>query len=299
MKKILITGGAGYIGSHVIAALGEQGYPVLTYDNLSKGHRDAVLQGELVVGDLADTALLDKTLRDFRPDAVMHFAAFIEVGESVQEPLKYYLNNAANTVNLLNSMSKFGGSKFIFSSTAAVYGDPETSLITEESPIKPVNPYGRAKAFVEKVLQDASTAKGLRYVSLRYFNASGADPLGRIGERHDPESHLIPLILKTAAGRRKSIDQRHGLSDFRRHLRPGLRPCYGPCGCPPPGAALSLRWRRQRCLQLRLRSWLFRSRRDRDRKDRHENRYSRGACRTTARRSGDPCRRQHETEKEA
>jgi len=205
MKKILITGGAGYIGSHVVAALGEQGYSVLTYDNLSKGHRDAVLQGDLVMGDLADTALLDKTIRYFRPDAVMHFAAFIEVGESVQEPLKYYLNNAANTVNLLNSMEKFGVSKFIFSSTAAVYGDPGTSLITEESPIKPVNPYGQAKAFVETVLRDASTAKGLRYVSLRYFNASGADPRGRIGERHNPESHLIPLVLKTAAGRRKRI----------------------------------------------------------------------------------------------
>jgi UDP-glucose 4-epimerase len=206
MKKVLITGGAGYIGSHVVAALDEQGYTVLTYDNLSKGHRDAVLQGDLVVGDLADTALLDKTIGDFRPDAVMHFAAFIEVGESVREPLKYYLNNAANTINLLCSMEKFEVRKCIFSSTAAVYGDPETALITENSPIKPINPYGQAKTFVEKVLQDASTAKGLRYVALRYFNAAGADPRGRIGERHDPESHLIPLILKAALGKRKNIE---------------------------------------------------------------------------------------------
>jgi len=206
MKNILITGGAGYIGSHVVAALGERGYAVLTYDNLSKGHRDAVLQGELIVGDLADTALLEKTIKDFRPDAVMHFAAFIEVGESVREPLKYYHNNAANAINLFSSMEKFGVRKLIFSSTAAVYGNPEKSLITEESPIRPINPYGQAKTFVEKVLQDASTAKGLRYVALRYFNAAGADPRGRIGERHDPESHLIPLILETALGKRKSIE---------------------------------------------------------------------------------------------
>ena len=206
MNKILITGGAGYIGSHVGALLDERGYTVLTYDNLSKGHRDAVLQGDLVVGDLADTALLDKTIQDFSPDAVMHFAAFIEVGESVREPLKYYNNNAANSINLLSSMEKFGVRRLIFSSTAAVYGNPERSLITEDSPMKPINPYGQAKTFVEKVLQDASAAKGLRYVALRYFNAAGADPRGRIGERHDPESHLIPLILKTAAGRRKSIE---------------------------------------------------------------------------------------------
>jgi UDP-glucose 4-epimerase len=205
VDRILVTGGAGYIGSHVVAALGEEGYSVLTYDNLATGHRDAVLAGELVVGDLADTPLLEKTLRDFRPAAVMHFAAFIEVGESVRAPLKYYQNNAANTVNLLSAMERKGVGAFIFSSTAAVYGNPAVSPITESSPVDPINPYGRAKAFVERVLQDASAGGGLRYVSLRYFNAAGADPRGRLGERHDPESHLIPLALKTAAGKRKYL----------------------------------------------------------------------------------------------
>jgi UDP-glucose 4-epimerase len=185
--------------------LAERGYTVLTYDNLSTGHRDAVLAGDLVVGDLGDRAFLDRTLRDFKPDAVMHFAAFIEVGESVRDPLKYYHNNAANAINLLSSMERSGVGAFIFSSTAAVYGNPSTGLISEDHALQPINPYGHAKAFVEQALLDASQAGKLRYVSLRYFNAAGADPRGLLGERHDPESHLIPLALKTAVGKRQRL----------------------------------------------------------------------------------------------
>ncbi len=205
MARVLVTGGAGYIGSHVAAVLAERGNRVLTYDNLSTGHRDAVLAGDFVAGDLADTALLDRTLRDFRPDAVMHFAAFIEVGESVRDPLKYYQNNGANAVHLLSSMERAGVSRFIFSSTAAVYGNPATALLAEDHALRPINPYGQAKAFVEQVLLDASRAQRLRYVSLRYFNAAGADPQGRLGERHDPESHLIPLALQAARGKRQRL----------------------------------------------------------------------------------------------
>ncbi|MEK6744534.1 MAG: UDP-glucose 4-epimerase GalE [Nitrospirota bacterium] len=206
MSRILVTGGAGFIGSHVIAALAGHKHTVRTYDNLSTGHRDAVLYGDLLVGDLADTALLESVMRDFRPDAVMHFAACIEVGESVRDPLKYYRNNAANTINLLSAMERYAVENIIFSSTAAVYGIPATVPISEIQPIRPINPYGQAKAMVEKVLEDASATGRLRYVSLRYFNAAGADPGGKIGERHVPESHLIPLTLKTAKGERQSIN---------------------------------------------------------------------------------------------
>jgi UDP-glucose 4-epimerase len=175
------------------------------YDNLSKGFRDAVLHGKLVVGDLADTTLLRRTIKDFKPDAVMHFAAFIEVGESVRDPLKYYRNNAANTLNLLDAMLENGARHFVFSSSAAVYGRPETAPIRETEAVKPINPYGWSKAFVETVLEDLSRSSGLRYIALRYFNAAGADPGCRIGERHDPESHLIPLALKAAKGERENI----------------------------------------------------------------------------------------------
>lgn len=205
VKRILVTGGAGYIGSHMVAALGEQGFDVLIYDNLSTGHRDAVLSGKLVVGDLQDRRLLTSTLREFKPDAVMHFAAFIQVGESVNEPLKYYQNNAANAINLLDAMMDQGIRNFIFSSTAAVYGHPSTVPITEETALNPINPYGWSKVFVERTLEDISRAKDFRYISLRYFNAAGADPLARIGERHEPETHLIPLILKAAKGEREHI----------------------------------------------------------------------------------------------
>lgn len=206
LKRIFVTGGAGYIGSHVVKALGEKDFTVLVFDNLSKGHRDAVLHGELVVGDLADTKLLDRTVKEFRPDAVMHFAAFIEVGESVSDPIKYYQNNLANTINLLQVLTKNKVNKFIFSSSAAVYGSPKKVPITEDEKINPINPYGQSKAIVEKVLGDLSAATDFHHVSLRYFNTAGAEPSGRIGERHNPESHLIPLILKTAKGERQSVN---------------------------------------------------------------------------------------------
>jgi UDP-glucose 4-epimerase len=205
LKKILITGGAGYIGSHVVKTLGEKGHQLLIYDNLSKGFKDAVLYGELIVGDLADTTKLHQTVEAFQPDAVMHFASFIEVNESIREPLKYYQNNVSNTINLLDVLVEHHVGNFIFSSSAAVYGTPERTPIPEEEPIKPINPYGQSKAIVERVLNDLSRAKGLKSVSLRYFNAAGADTKGRIGERHNPESHLIPLILKTAKGASESI----------------------------------------------------------------------------------------------
>lgn len=205
MKTILVTGGAGYIGSHIVRSLGERGYNVVVYDNLSTGHKDAVLTGRLVTGDLADSVLLTEVVAEHKPDAVMHFAASIEVGESVARPVKYYLNNTANAANLLNILTRHGVGNFIFSSTAAVYGTPRSIPIQEEAAIQPINPYGQSKAFTEKILQDMSVANGLRYIALRYFNAAGADPESRIGERHDPESHLIPLILKTARGERKSI----------------------------------------------------------------------------------------------
>lgn len=203
--RILITGGAGYIGSHVVAALGEQDHKILVYDNLSTGYRDALLYGKLVVGDLSNKELLEATLRDFKPDAVMHFAASIQVGESIQEPLQYYQNNTGNTLNLLEAMSRTAVRNFIFSSTAAVYGTPAVDPITEEAPLNPINPYGQSKTFIETILRDFSRAKNFRYVSLRYFNASGADLNARIGERHNPETHLIPLILKTAKGDRAHI----------------------------------------------------------------------------------------------
>ncbi len=203
--RIFITGGAGYIGSHVVAALGEKGADILVYDNLSTGHKDSLLYGKLVVGDLNDKLLLEKTIKAFKPDAVLHFAAFIQVGESVREPLKYYQNNSGNAVNLLEAMTEHGVRNFIFSSTAAVYGNPVNVPITEDEAVSPINPYGHSKAFIETVLRDLSAAKDFRYVALRYFNAAGADFQTRIGERHNPETHLIPLILKTTKGERQSI----------------------------------------------------------------------------------------------
>ncbi len=203
--RIFVTGGAGYIGSHMVAALAEKGFDILVYDNLSTGHADALVAGKLVVGDLGDAQLLGSTLHDFQPDAVMHFAAFIQVGESVREPLSYYRNNTMNALGLLEAVTKEGIKHFIFSSTAAVYGNPERVPITEDQTLHPINPYGSSKAFVEKILEDVSHAGDFQYVSLRYFNAAGADPLNRIGERHDPETHLIPLILKAAKGERESL----------------------------------------------------------------------------------------------
>lgn len=205
MLNILVAGGAGYIGSHMVKHLGQLGCAVTTLDNLSGGYRDAVLSGEFVHGDLADTALLEQLFAEKRFDAVMHFASFIQVGESVQQPARYYRNNVVNTLNLLDTMQAFGVDKFIFSSTAATFGEPQYSPIDEAHPQNPINPYGRTKLVVEQALADYDRAYRLKSVCLRYFNAAGADPDGELGERHDPETHLIPLVLQAASGRRPHI----------------------------------------------------------------------------------------------
>jgi len=200
--KILVVGGAGYIGSHMVKRLLEENYAVVVLDNLSTGHRRLVTGGELVVGQLGDEKLLDRVFRDHPIAAVMHFAASSLVGESVQWPLKYYQNNIAETVSLLEAMIRHKVVRFIFSSTAAVYGEPEEIPITEAHPCKPTNPYGVTKRCVERLLSDCDTAHGMKSICLRYFNASGADASGCIGELHDPESHLIPLVLKSALTRK-------------------------------------------------------------------------------------------------
>lgn len=200
-----MVGGAGYIGSHMVKMLLGRGYGVTTLDNLSAGHRDAVLGGEFVLGDLADRALLDKLFSERKIDGVMHFASFIQVGESVQNPARYYKNNVVNTLNLLDAMVAHDVKRFIFSSSAAVYGEPIRVPIDETHPKNPINPYGRSKWMVEQMLADYDRAYALRSVSLRYFNAAGADPEGHLGERHEPETHLIPLVLQAASGRRESV----------------------------------------------------------------------------------------------
>jgi len=203
--NILVVGGAGYIGSHMVKHLALAGCDVTTLDNLVGGFRDAVLHGRFVEGDIADRALLDRLLRERRFDAVMHFASHIQVGESVQDPGKYYRNNVVNTLNLLDAMRQAGVMRFIFSSTAAIFGEPQTERIAEDHRQQPINPYGRSKLMVEQALADYDRAYGLRSVCLRYFNAAGADPEGQLGERHEPETHLIPLVLQAASGRRPHI----------------------------------------------------------------------------------------------
>ena len=203
--RVLVTGGAGYIGSHTVKLLGERGVEVLTVDNLSKGHREAVLYGEFKQLDLKEKEQLKELLLSYKPDAVVHFAAFIEVGESVKDPGKFFRNNTCNALNLLEAMKEAGVKRFVFSSTAAVYGNPKEVPIPEEHPTEPINPYGESKLFVEKILKDFHSSYGLSFISLRYFNAAGADPEGRIGESHEPETHLIPLVLKAAKGERDSI----------------------------------------------------------------------------------------------
>lgn len=198
MDKILVVGGAGYIGSHMVMQLLAQSHEVMILDNFSTGYRRLVTGGELVEGRLGDSGLLDRIFSENKISAVMHFAAFSLVGESVQKPLKYYENNVAETVSLIDAMVRHNVLRFIFSSTAAVYGEPEEIPIVEEHPCKPTNPYGASKLTVERMLSDCDTAHGLKSICLRYFNAAGADASGRIGEMHDPESHLIPLVLKSA-----------------------------------------------------------------------------------------------------
>lgn len=199
--NILVVGGAGYIGSHMVKRL-RGGHAVTTLDDFSTGFREAVTGGALVPGSLADTALLDRVFGEGRFDAVMHFASFIQVGESVARPAKYYANNLVNTLNLLDAMVKHGVMRFVFSSTAAIFGEPRYVPIDERHPVAPINPYGATKAMVEQALRDYDKAYGLKSICLRYFNACGADPEGELGERHEPETHLIPLALQAVSGRR-------------------------------------------------------------------------------------------------
>ena len=205
---ILVTGGAGYIGSHAVLELQQAGYEVIILDNLVYGHSDlveTVLRTKLIVGDTRDSNLLKQIFSNYEIDAVMHFAAYAYVGESVTKPEKYYQNNVFGTLNLLEAMLEAGVNKLVFSSTCATYGIPETVPIKEEQPQNPINPYGMTKLIVERILKDFSDAYDFYSVCLRYFNAAGADPQGILGEDHNPETHLIPLVLQTALGQRESI----------------------------------------------------------------------------------------------
>lgn len=205
MPKILVTGGAGYIGSHMADLLSKHNCEVIVLDNLSTGFREAVLNSELVIGDLGDVTLLDKLFTKHKFAAVMHFAACIEVEESTAKPAKYYRNNVTNTLCLLGAMVKHKVNNLIFSSSAAVYGEPEYTPVDEKHPKKPVNPYGRSKLIIEEILPDYDKAYGLKSVSLRYFNAAGNDPEARLGSKHEPVTHLIPLVLQAASKRKDAI----------------------------------------------------------------------------------------------
>jgi UDP-arabinose 4-epimerase len=202
---VLVTGGAGYIGSHACKALARAGYLPVTYDSLVYGHEWAVKWGPLERGDILDRSRLDQVIDQYSPSAIMHFAAFAYVGESVTDPGKYYRNNVAGSLNLLEAARDHGIEQFVFSSTCATYGIPERLPITEDTPQNPINPYGMSKLMVERMLADFGTAHGLRSIALRYFNAAGSDPDGEIGESHDPETHLIPLALDAASGRRAGV----------------------------------------------------------------------------------------------
>ncbi len=199
--RIFITGGAGYIGSHTVKALLRQGHELLVYDNLSTGHSWAVPAGKLFAGDLADKALLGEVLATFRPGAAIHFAALIEVEESVREPLKYYRNNVAGTLNLLSALTENGVRNLIYSSTAAVYGTPESLPVSEEAPLNPINPYGSSKAMAERIIADLAKTGALNYLALRYFNVAGADPEGDLGQAYQNPTHLITRAIRTALGK--------------------------------------------------------------------------------------------------
>jgi UDP-arabinose 4-epimerase len=203
--KVLVTGGAGYIGSHACKALAQAGHEPITLDNLVYGHPWAVRWGPLEHADLADSERLDQIFDKHRPEAVMHFAAYAYVGESVSDPHKYYRNNVAGSLSLLSACQRHGVHQLVFSSTCATYGVPTHVPIGEDHPQNPINPYGASKQMVERMLADFGVAHGLRSVALRYFNAAGADPQAEIGEAHDPETHLIPLVLDAACGRRPNI----------------------------------------------------------------------------------------------
>ncbi len=200
MKNVLITGGAGYIGSHTVLELLKREYNVYVVDNLYKGYKEFVLGGKFFKGNVGNKSLMRKILKDCKIDAVMHFAADSIVPESVTNPLKYFNNNVVETINLLNCLIECGIKYFIFSSTAAVYGEPEDIPIKEDAPTNPTNTYGETKLVIENALKRFDSAYGLKYVSLRYFNAAGADESAKIGEKHNPETHLIPIVLKVALG---------------------------------------------------------------------------------------------------
>lgn len=202
---ILICGGAGYIGSHVNKQLHKEGYETVVFDNLVYGHREAVKWGCFEQGDLKNPEDIENVFRKYPIEAVFHFAAYAYVGVSVTEPEKYYYNNVVNTLNLLGVMRKYGCRKIIFSSTCATYGEPQRLPLTEDMEQRPINPYGMTKLMVEKIFQDYYNAYGLQFVVLRYFNAAGADPDGEIGESHQPETHIIPLVLDAAGGCREDI----------------------------------------------------------------------------------------------
>ena len=201
MNNVLVVGGAGYIGSHMVRLLQVHELNPVVLDDLSSGFADAVFGAELLIGDAGDSQFLDRVFKEHRIDTVMHFASFIQVGESVVQPAKYYENNVGKTLTLLGAMARHGINNFIFSSTAAIFGDPIQKLIDESHPQAPINPYGRSKWLVENLLPDYEIAYGIRHVCLRYFNAAGAQPDASLGERHDPETHLVPLAINAALGR--------------------------------------------------------------------------------------------------
>ncbi|MBT8360357.1 MAG: UDP-glucose 4-epimerase GalE [Desulfobacterales bacterium] len=205
MKEILVVGGAGYIGSHMCKYLYGHGMRPVVLDNLSLGHREAVKWGPLYEGNMNDSLLLQEIFSKHSIDAAMHFAALCYVGESMSEPLKYYQNNISSTLGLLDAMLEHGVSRLIFSSTCATYGEPQFLPITEDHPQVPINPYGRSKLMMEQILDDLDASCGLKSVCLRYFNAAGADPEGELGEDHDPETHLIPLVLEAALGKSQEL----------------------------------------------------------------------------------------------
>jgi UDP-glucose 4-epimerase len=196
-RYILITGGAGFIGSHINEMLYRQGYQTVVLDNLSQGHREAVQHGIFIEGDLADPALLDQIFSQYQIDAVMHFAAFKNISESTKDPIKYYINNVVNTLNLLSAMIRHQVKVFIFSSSAAIFGNPQEKYVTEDHPCHPLNPYGQSKLMVENILKDLDQAHLLRFCSLRYFNAAGGDPEGKIKNFNRQDSNLIPIILRS------------------------------------------------------------------------------------------------------
>jgi UDP-arabinose 4-epimerase len=205
-RRVLVTGGAGYVGSHTCKALARAGYVPVTIDNLIHGHRSAVRWGPFIEGDLADRRLLERVMHEHAVEAVLHFAAYAYVGESMLAPGKYFANNVSNSLNLLEAMRSTGVDTIVFSSTCATYGLPDSLPIEETHAQHPVNPYGESKLFVERALHWYQQAHGMRWAALRYFNAAGADPAGEIGEQHEPETHLLPIVIEAALGRRQSVE---------------------------------------------------------------------------------------------